>query len=132
MVKACLAQFLLKLDCSVSVSPSKGELTNLKGPFTKRLPSQAFKIKKNLMVAKGDTLKSLLKNNKGFTTIMSTKDLMRGILEDILNLNLEPSQGFQSMKYFKMRPAGIIYVLQCKYSKIGLKVNRSETFLSLS
>ena len=53
------------------------------------------------MVVKGDTLKSLLKNNKGFTIILSTNDLMRGILEDILYFNPKPSQGFQSMKYFK-------------------------------
>ena len=37
---------------------------------------------------------------------------MRGILEDILYFNSKPTHGFQSVKYFKMRPAGICAPMQ--------------------
>lgn len=40
----------------------------------------------------------------------------------------KPFQGFQSVKYVKMRPAGICAPMQVLTDN-GLKVNRSDTFV---
>ena len=50
-------------------------------------------------------------NKQGFYNNI-VQDLMRGIFDNILYFHPKPFQGFQSVKYFKMRPAGICTPMQ--------------------